>query len=230
MKIKIGCDPELFIRAGTEYISAYGIVPGTKDAPHEVDKGAVQVDGFAAEFNINPAETPEDFDRHIDIVLTQLDEIVKKVDPKFELAFVPYAKFDRDYFEKQPKESKILGCDPDFYFDGSQSTPLDTFANEPHRTAAGHIHIGFREDGNPQHPTHFANCMKIAQGFLGKRFYTAQTLLEKKRLKYYGGFGSFRPKSYGIELRSPSNRWVEDSSTRRAIFRETMQTFNDLRA
>ena len=54
-QILVGCDPEVFVAKGGKFISAHGMIPGTKKAPHKVERGAVQVDGMALEFNIDPA-------------------------------------------------------------------------------------------------------------------------------------------------------------------------------
>jgi hypothetical protein len=56
MEFKIGADPEFFLRdkATGKFVSAHGLIPGTKRQPMKVDKGAVQVDGMALEFNIDP--------------------------------------------------------------------------------------------------------------------------------------------------------------------------------
>ncbi len=80
-KIAIGCDPETFLKRHGEYISAFGMFPGTKNEPYKVNKGAIQVDGFALEFNIDPAFSAEEFDYNIQTVLNQMDDMVKSVDP-----------------------------------------------------------------------------------------------------------------------------------------------------
>ena len=63
MNILIGADPELWIidRKTGKPISAEGLFEGTKAAPYQVENGAVQVDGMAAEFNINPAKDSREF-------------------------------------------------------------------------------------------------------------------------------------------------------------------------
>src|SRR3546814_9684922 len=61
-----GCDPEVFIL--DEYgapVSPEDFLPGTKEEPYKVNKGAVQVDGMAGEFNIDPAHTFDEFDDNI---------------------------------------------------------------------------------------------------------------------------------------------------------------------
>ena len=62
----VGCDPEFFVRDSTNtIISAYGMIPGTKQEPRSIGNGAVQVDGVALEFNTKPAATPEEFNANI---------------------------------------------------------------------------------------------------------------------------------------------------------------------
>lgn len=225
MQTKIGADPELFIQDGYEYISAHGILPGTKQEPFKVDKGAVQVDGMAFEFNIDPAINADEFDNNIKTVITQMEEMVKKVSKSFKLSFVPFAKFSEEYFLAQPEKAKILGCDPDFSTVGAQQTPPPGLEKQPFRTAAGHVHIGWTEDMRPFHPDHFLECQRIASVFRNDEFFKPKTMLEKRRFQFYGSNGAFRPKSYGIELRAPSNRWVQTEENRRKMFNAVMNKF-----
>ena len=62
MQLLLGADPEAFVvlKDGGIPVSAHGLLPGTKDKPFPVEKGAVQVDGMAAEFNIEPAATEDE--------------------------------------------------------------------------------------------------------------------------------------------------------------------------
>lgn len=219
MQIKLGTDPETFLKLGNKFITADGVVPGTKDNPFAVDKGAVQVDGTALEFNIHPAETAEEFDKNITVVLTQIKEMVKKVDKDIEIVFTPIAKFDAEYFANLPLKSKILGCDPDWNIRGGIIEKDEKQINNPIRTAAGHIHIGFTENESVNDPVHFEDCRFLAEHFyrLGRVPYAQYGVLsleEQERLKYYGGNGAFRPKPYGVELRQYSNLWVQRSATR----------------
>lgn len=219
--LKVGCDPEVFLfHPGEGFISAHGLLPGTKKNPFKVDKGAVQVDGLAFEFNIDPAETAEEFDNNISTVLTQMKEMVHKISPEIKLTFTAFANFDVSYFNNLPDESKILGCDPDFTIEGELNTPDPELQYRPFRTAAGHIHIGFVEDEeiDPYSRSHIEDCKFISQLFYRKNFFSPVREDELKRIKYYGSPGSFRPKKYGIELRSPSNRWVERKDFRIKMF------------
>lgn len=231
MFLTIGADPEVFLRdkVTKDFISAHGLFPGTKQEPFKIDRGAVQVDGMALEFNIQPAKTVEEFDGNMTTVLTQLDEMLKKVsNDELEMVFEPVARFDPTYFSFQPFESKILGCEPDFDEFGNEKTPPEGMQDLPFRTAAGHVHIGFREGGDPKEHDHFENCKLISKTFKTVKGYVPLTSHEQERCRYYGGPGSFRPKSYGIELRSPSNKWVQTKTGREEMFKITYKTMMDI--
>ncbi len=134
--------------------------------------------------------------------------------------FEPYAEFNRAYFDMLPPDAKILGCDPDFDFEGNINSKPD-ITNEPWRTAAGHIHVGWRDPSTCEDPfegAHFADCKFLSQHFYELYKNDNKTETEIKRLQAYGDFGSFRPKPYGVELRQYSNLWVAKSETRRQMF------------
>lgn len=230
MQFTIGCDPELFIKLGDKYISAYGSLPGTKLEPYEVECGAVQVDGFAFEFNIHPARTPEEFNKNITTVLAQMDEIVKtSIDKDAVLDFVAFANFDKEYFKNAPESAKILGCDPDFNAEGTQNRRPNIMF-QPYRTAAGHFHVGWREPAEVD-AAHFDDCTYIARHLFRNKFLT--NILaddEKNRLRYYGNNGAFRPKPYGIEYRMPSNHWVKTPESRLKAFGKLMTHMETLRS
>jgi len=54
-QILVGCDPEYFVKKNGIFQSAHGLIMGDKKNPQKVRNGAVQVDGMAVEFNIDPA-------------------------------------------------------------------------------------------------------------------------------------------------------------------------------
>lgn len=227
-QIKIGADPELFLSEGNKFVSAHGLFPGTKEAPYRVDKGAVQVDGLALEFNIDPANTKEEFLTNIDVVLTQMREMVRKVSPDLRLNFLPVARFDEEEFINYPDECKLLGCDPDFNITGNANHAPENLIYEPIRTGSGHIHIGFREGGDPFSPENFYESLLVARHFHGdNKFPFKLTAEEMERLKFYGANGAFRPKPYGVELRSFSNVWVEHQKTREQMYDYIIARMNE---
>lgn len=232
--IRIGCDPEAFIADGKgEFISAHDIVPGSKQSPFKLELGAVQVDGVACEFNIDPVETEDAFVKNVNTVITQINEIIKKADKDFHLSWTPVAKFKTSVWDIVPEANKILGCDPDYNINGEVNiNPTELLEGSTIRTAAGHIHIGFLDDllENASDQSHFDDCLYFAKGFhsAGLSCYTPRNSVERERLKYYGHTGSFRPKKYGIELRAPSNVWVKNEVSQRLVFNETRTRFKEL--
>ena len=89
-----GCDPEVFIvDAKGKAVSAAGIIPGTKANPYKVKNGAVQRDGMAAEFNIDPVTNFADFNRNITSVMKEMREMLPE---GHSFAIVPSIVFDKD--------------------------------------------------------------------------------------------------------------------------------------
>lgn len=232
MNILIGCDPEVFLRDRKtgEFVSAAGFFPGTKSEPFKVDCGAIQVDGTALEFNITPADTETDFFNNVRTVYTQMEKMVHEVNPDWIIDATPVATYSDPIWSSIDESAKILGCDPDYRsFDGRvNSNPIEKLKDLPVRTGSGHIHIGWSKDENPQAPEHFEDARFIAHGFYSKHIFAAKTDDEERRLKYYGHNGSFRPKSYGVELRMPSNLWLKSERLIRGTFTKTRQTFEQL--
>lgn len=222
-RLTFGCDPEVFIRdkKNGKFISAHPFFPGTKDDPHPVEAGAVQVDGLALEFNINPAINEREFVGNVETVLRQLKEMVHKASPDFEIVYSPTADFDPFDFMMLPFDPKVLGCDPDYDDDGNLKTPPEGMQDLPFRTAAGHMHIGWGTGKKADDPVHMDNCKIFAKSFKTVRGYVPNTAEEWRRAKFYGAPGSFRPKSYGVELRSPSNWWLTSRENITNMFRET---------
>ena len=70
MAYLIGADPEVFVTdKNNQFVSAFNMVPGDKAKPYPVPFGAVQVDGMALEFNIEPASTRQEFIHNITCLL-----------------------------------------------------------------------------------------------------------------------------------------------------------------
>lgn len=208
LRILLGCDPELFcrnIKTG-EFVSAHTLMPGTKTVPHKVNQGAIQVDGVAAEFNIDPAANQAGFTSNITAVMGQLQGFIGK---DYELVSDPAVTFPDSYFKSLPEEVRELGCNPDFNAWTGQVNDKPDGAATNMRTAAGHIHIGWTDNQDPTDSTHFDDCRIVARNldyFLG--LYSLMWDGDTNRRKLYGKAGSFRPKPYGVEYRPLSNVWL----------------------
>lgn len=225
MKILIGADPELFVSKAGKFVSGHGMVPGTKDKPFRVPSGAVQVDGMALEFNIDPAADEEGFITNINTVIRHLAEMI----PGYDLNAVPVAHFGKEYIDSQPLEARELGCTPDFnaWEDGAENIKPD--AELPYRTGAGHVHIGWTKDTSIDSLEHRNNCIDMVKQL---DFYLGLPSLfydnDVDRRAMYGKAGCCRFKPYGVEYRVLSNKWLSDKKLTSWVYRATMAGANAL--
>ncbi|MNJ28529.1 hypothetical protein D3C77_230670 [compost metagenome] len=228
MEILVGADPEIFMFKGGKYHSAHGAVQGDKKNPFKVDKGAVQVDGMALEFNIDPAKNEQEFITNLKTVMQTLGEMV----PGYELKAVPVAHFDQAIIDAQPEEALELGCEPDFnaWENGAVNPRPNGKVN--FRTGAGHVHIGWGKDFDISDPAHLEACVMVTKQLdyylgLGSLLYDAEGA---ERRVMYGAAGAFRPKSYGVEYRVLSNSWLKDEGLMSWVYRMTIKGVQDLMA
>lgn len=219
----VGADPELFvmdIKSGA-FRSAHDLIPGSKQSPFKVPKGAIQPDGTAAEFNIEPAKTVKDFTENITEVLINLQNMINERNPDLRLKVIPTAYFDQEYFKSLPAEALAFGCTPDF---DAWTSKKNSFrgTNKPYRTGAGHVHVGWTEGEKMDDTAHIYDCMQMTRQ-LDATLYFASLLwdLDDQRRTLYGKIGAFRPKPYGVEYRSVSNAWVADPDLHVWVFNTT---------
>lgn len=230
--VLIGADPELFMKHpdSGEFISADDLdggprIPGTKWEPHKVEYGAVQIDGTALEFNIDPAHTVDEFLRNI----TKVRETITSMVPGYNVVAEPVARFNADYFKFHvPSHAQELGCNPDFNGWTMDTNPRPDPGGEPFRTAAGHIHIGWTQDEDVESKEHFIKCCQFARQldyYLG--MYSLMWDRDGTRRTLYGKAGAFRPKSYGLEYRVLSNRWLSSPDLIRWVYNTTQVAMAD---
>lgn len=219
-QILVGSDPEIFVKQNGQFVCAHNLIPGTKEKPHKVEKGAVQVDGFALEFNIDPASSVDEFILNHNTVMG----ILAKMVPGYELAPVPVADFTPEYMAAQPAEAKILGCDPDYdaYTGLANIKPQ---ADLPMRTASGHVHIGWGKDMDNHHDQARAAAVQM-DFYLGlpSLFYDEDT----RRRSMYGKAGCYRLKPYGVEYRTLSNAWLLSRERMAWVFNQVQEGMKQL--
>jgi hypothetical protein len=213
-----GADPELFVfNPEGKAVTAEGLIPGTKADPFKVDGGAVQVDGMAAEFNIDPSSTFREFNGNIEKVMKAL---TKMLPPGYELRALPSVVFDESEFDAAPDKAKELGCSPDYNAWTRQvNPPPKDDANPRLRTASGHLHLGWTKDANIGDAQHVMNCcdlVKQLDWYLGGWSLAIDTDNERRRL--YGKAGALRFKNYGVEYRVLSNFWITSRERRMAVW------------
>lgn len=227
LNILVGADPEVFVRkiGEKQFQSAHGLVAGDKKNPYKVHQGAVQVDGMALEFNIDPAKNEREFVENI----TGVMKIMAGMVPDYELVAVPVAKFTEAVMKKQPKEALELGCEPDFCaWDNGEANPRPN-GDVNFRTGAGHVHIGWTNGVDTSDPGHLEACIMATKQLdfylgLGSLVYDTDT----KRRTMYGAAGAFRPKPYGVEYRVLSNAWLQSEALMAWVYRTTNKAIKDL--
>ena len=233
--ITVGCDPEFFLydTQNNMFVSAHDKVPGTKNAPYKLDCGAVQADGTAVEFNTDPASSPVEFVDNIGAVLRQIREMIPK---RYNFYYTPVVIYEKEYFKYDiPASAKELGCDPDYNiyrddtqsFDGSNINPRPVPTIKEMRTGAGHLHVGWGNNIDILSKDHQYDCYTLVKGLdrtIGLR--TNHWDNDRLRQNLYGRLGTYRPKPYGVEYRTPSNAWLNYPELWPILFRSINTTFN----
>jgi hypothetical protein len=203
-RIKLGCDPELFLIDVTGKLRAScDKVGGSKHDPQPLvelgDGYAVQEDNVAIEFNIPPAESAQQYVESVKKTMLYLGEGMKKMHG-FTIVNLSAASFPKD--ELQHPASQVFGCDPDFNAWTLRKNPRPHAEDPNLRSCGGHVHVGIQGDVDP---IRLIRCMDL---FLG----VPSVLMDKGELRkeLYGKAGAFRTKDYGVEYRTLSNFWVFD--------------------
>ena len=224
LNFTIGADPEILIAKDGQPWSAYGLIKGTKYDPFLVEKGAVQVDGMALEFNIDPADTEEAFLDHLDAVQSQLLNMV----PGFQLLRQPSVIFPEDYIKQQPPEALELGCEPDFNAITGELNEKPNAAS-PMRTAGGHVHVGGFPTDNIYDGAHFNACRRLTS-FMDEQLgvYSVLWDADDKRRTMYGQASCFRPKNYGMEYRTLSNSWIFNKELCKIVYNFTKDAIEQM--
>lgn len=219
----LGADPEVFVKKAGVLVSGFGLIAGTKKEPFPVERGAVQVDGMALEFNIAPASNCKEFCLNIQTVMAQLQAMV----PDHEIAIQAVADFGHEYMATQPEEARELGCDPDYNaYTGVANERPD--GDRPFRTAAGHVHVGWT-NGAVCDGAHHMDCQMVIKQldyYLG----VPSLLLDgdDRRRELYGKAGAYRAKPYGAEYRVLSNFWLRSPELIEWVYKQTMLAMNAL--
>lgn len=223
MNFTIGADPEFFIAKKGKVFPAYDVVPGTKDKPHNIENGAMQVDGLALEVNINPvslAYSSAQFNTRLVSVIKQTKIEAEKKIGTCSIMKDSVAFFDEKTLECLPDSAKELGCDPDYSAYTCEHNPRPD-GDVLFRVTGGHVHVGWNNSNdNPvEDPAYIELCadfVKVLDFFLG----VPLKILDRddRRREMYGKAGAFRPKGYGVEYRSPSSWWIHSKASRVAVY------------
>lgn len=236
MEFTIGSDPECFVTDGEDIVSIYGKMPGTKENPYKVTDGAIQVDGFATEFNTEPTPLVKEGEKIFSQSVTKVYNQMRPYLLEHGLAFSPVISkiFTSKFLDAQPEASKELGCDPDYnVWTGLTNTSPP--ANTRQRVVGGHIHIGWGQGFESNDPEHILTCKEVVKQLdvvvgLSSVLDTPdeRVMQEVNRRKQYGKAGSFRIKPYGVEYRTLSNYWVFNPALRDSVYRRCVFAIDQL--
>lgn len=224
----VGADPELFVQDADGKFVCADMIPGTKDEPYKVEFGAVQRDGFAAEYNIDPASTFEEWNRNHKAVQGQLQSMLPK---GFKLVAAPSVRFSPDVFDAAPDMAKELGCSPDWNAWTNSLNPPPKLPDDPYlRCSGGHVHIGWTHDEDTTDVQHMINGFDLTKQldfFLGAWSLHHDSDVERRRL--YGRAGACRIKPYGVEYRVLSSFWTMDKGLRLEVWNRVCKALECMR-
>ena len=211
--VKVGCDPELFVRSlvTKEPMSIIGKLGGTKDETLFIsEKGhGVLEDNVTAEFNIPPALDSDAFVQDINHCIAYIAERANS----FGCEVFDAASVIMPDSELENPMAWVFGCEPDYNAYTGEQNPRPNADNPALRSAGGHVHIGFKDFPTMEESAHVVRVMDIFLG-LPSLFIDKDIL----RRKLYGKAGAFRWKEYGVEYRTLSNFWIFSDSLKRWVF------------
>lgn len=212
MTITVGADPEFWLysyEASTSpVIPSIGRVKGTKENPFNLGDGYfTHEDNVAIELGV-PVSNGSSLGHIVQEGKKRImDEFFNS---NYDLYIKPVAKFTTEQLDNT--QARSFGCEPDYdaYTNGKMRTVPSEILKGLRRYAGGHIHIG----GN-------FNCPPFVSALFADIFISVcgQSMWPNPRTnnaawargEYYGRAGTFRPKPYGIEYRTPSNWWCANS-------------------
>ena len=211
-KFKIGCDPEFFFTSAetNTLVSAIPYITGTKEEPAPLPKGGnIQRDNVAVEFGVPPAESGQDFVRHIGDALV---DMLEAIPAHLNITALQSAHFPKG--ELEHPEAKRFGCDPDFCAWELKMTEKPACATtSTFRSCGGHIHVGHVENSgndfllNDWGKVWTIRMMDTFHGVISTVLDSDKAAIERRTL--YGKAGCHRPTDYGVEYRTLSNYWCK---------------------
>lgn len=207
----VGTDPEFFLKdkKSGNWVSAIGIVEGTKENPERMPNGSyLQYDNVALEFATPPSG---DIDSFIENIRNSLLDVYDKLPEDLDIEAEPSAEFGLDQLLNE--EAMRFGCDPDYNaWTLTQNEPPNA-ENMMLRSCGGHLHIGHvKGDGCEFLHDIFGkiSAVKTMDAFHG----IVSVVLDNgkaasDRRELYGKAGCYRPTDYGVEYRVLSNFWLK---------------------
>lgn len=222
--MKLGADPELFVSVVPSELAKdpmflgsrapfpiCGVIGHGKHDPLSLGDGYfVQEDNVALEYNIPPCSSRQSFIHAVvtgrEMAIAKVQEIVSKKKSHLVTGInISAHKFNPEQLSHPL--ARIIGCDVDYnaWTEEQNKKPTLTGSNKNLRCVGGHIHVETDKD-----PFKVGRAMDL---FLGVPFTLHEGSNGLARRRLYGKAGAVRVKSYGVEYRTLSNRWIFSEST-----------------
>lgn len=205
-----GSDPELMlVDPEGNYVSAIGIVPGTKKDKVRMGDHFAFYDNVLVEVNIKPSFSKNEAVKNFKDCFKRLAKLVGK------FRLVPQASQIYPASACQHVDALEFGCDPEFCLyvlnHKGKLDKLPTPKCRPgnyFRSAGGHVHVGsdLALNYGPGKPFQTLRMLDMVLGGISVLINHDPTSLDRRKL--YGGAGNHRWCSYGVEYRTLSNFWI----------------------
>lgn len=243
----VGCDPEFFLKVDDKFISAIDVFPGGKYDPRPLmdalDKttkvGEVIHDNVAVEFTMPPAYTREQFANNIVLIRSALlEQARQKLGTNTNVTLDSGGSAVFPTKQLAHPDALQFGCDPDFdaWNGGKERLPPDIGKVKRLRSVGGHVHIGFMKNTSERVEAFLKDDygkvvftqlmdMSVGQFIADWERNSTKSMIGRfiRRRTMYGAAGSFRPKEYGVEYRSPSPIWCTSRFHAETVY-DTVQT------
>lgn len=211
LEFTIGSDIEVLLKDNKGiHRSAIGLIGGSKESPRKTTNGYVQEDNVTAEFNVNPANTREDFINNTLLILSDLSDIVHSLDLSIDIT--PGAFFDPS--ELNHSKALLAGCTEDYNAWSLTENPKPCLYDTTFRSCGGHVHISFPQANHADPVMQRVNMVRVMDLVAGVPSVLLDSNTERRKL--YGKAGAFRFKFVGnkdpydgVEYRTLSNFWLK---------------------
>lgn len=219
----LGADPEFFIELHNGQMKAItGLIGGTKNNPLAIDDHGdfkIQEDNVAAEYNIPPSHTKEQFIQHILWPQKYIAQLLGT--DKFTISKKASASFPKE--ELYDPRTQEFGCDPDYSAWTLDMNEKPTCSDKNFRTCGGHVHIGLDDKS----PDNIVRIIRNLDHYLG--VWSVLIDEDNNRRQLYGKAGCFRPQPHGVEYRTLSNFWIFSPENISEVWDRTQIACNDMK-
>ena len=220
---KIGSDIEWAltdVNTG-EYVSAEGLVKGSKEEPFRFDPKnkyfATSLDNVLYEGNIPPARTPFEFYKNVNKLASWMQQSLPE---NLQLTPVASARYDEKYL--QTDQARIYGCSVSYNcWNGKAIHPKPDGSNN--RGIGFHLHYSYK---NPSFKTN-KDIAKALDLFLGIPSVIIEPENERRKTGY-GCAGNIRYTGYGFEYRSLSSYFASSQELTEWCFRNSREAIKFL--